>query len=301
MDWMELRHLRYFVAVAEELHFGRAAKRLNLAQPPLSQQIRSLEGELGLSLFFRTSRKVELTESGRLLLEQARLVLMQAEKATQMMRAAHRGEAGRITIGFTTSAVYSIVPAILREFNRSRPGVEIRCMEMNSEQQKIALKERQIQVGFTRTPLGEDGLNSEILGKDRFVLALPADHPRVGQIKLRLCDFANEGFILFSRNQGTSIYDAIIASCQKAGFSPRIAQEGGGVQTILALVAAGLGVAMVPSSLRNLQRPGVVYRELPPSDTQEVNLALVWRKDDRSPVVESLVKIARATVSILQE
>jgi DNA-binding transcriptional LysR family regulator len=290
---MELRHLRYFVAVAEELHFGRAARRLNLAQPPLSQQIRSLESELGLALFHRTSRKVELTEAGNLLLAQARLVLMQAETATQTMRAAHRGEAGRLTIGFTTSAVYSLVPAILREFNRSRPHVEIRCLEMNPEQQLSALQERQIQVSFTRTPLGDAGLQTELLDREGFVMALPVDHPRAGQVRLRLRDFSGEGFILFSRHQGSAIYDAIIASCQKAGFSPRIAQEGGGVQTILALVAAGLGVAMVPASLRHLQRPGVVYRELPASDTQEVGLMLVWRKDDRSPVVESLVKIAR--------
>lgn len=289
---MELRHLRYFVAVAEELHFGRAAKRLNLAQPPLSQQIRSLEAELGLALFRRTSRKVELTESGLLFLEQARLVLAQAETATQTMRAAHRGEVGRITIGFTTSAVYSIVPGILREFNRSRPAVEIRCVEMNPEQQRAALLERQIQAGFTRTPLGE-GLQAEILGKDRFAVALPADHALATRPRLRLRDLAAEGFILFTRSQGAAIYDAIIASCQRAGFSPRIAQEGGGVQTILALVAAGLGIAMVPASLRHLQRPGVIYRELPPGDSQEVSLALVWRKDDRSPLVENLVRIAR--------
>ena len=290
---MELRHLRYFVAVAEELHFGRAAKRLNLAQPPLSQQIRSLESELGGALFLRTSRKVELTEAGRILLVQARLVLGQAETATQTMRAAHRGEAGRVTIGFTTSAVYSLVPAILREFNRSRPKVEIRCMEMQPEQQKSALLERQIQMSFTRTPLVAPELQSMQLDRERFVVALPADHPRVGQARLRLRDLAAEGFIIFSRHQGTAIYDAIIASCQRAGFSPRMAQEGGGVQTILALVAAGLGVALVPASLRYLQRPGVVYRELPMSDTQEIGLMHVWRKDDRSPVVESLYTIAR--------
>jgi DNA-binding transcriptional LysR family regulator len=293
---MELRHLKYFVAVAEELHFGRAARRLNLAQPPLSRQIRGLEEELGVQLFVRTSRKVELTDPGRLLLEQARLVLAQSDKAHHTMRAAHRGEAGRITIGFTTSAVYSLVPAILREFNRSRPGVEIRCLEMNPDEQESALRASRIQAGFTRTPLSEAGLQTELLGREGFVLALPADHARAGRARLRLRDFSAEGFILFSRHQGSAIYDAIIASCQRAGFSPRIAQEGGGVQTILALVAAGLGVAMVPASLRHLQRPGVVYRELPASDTQEVSLSLVWRKDDRSPVVESLVKIAREAV-----
>jgi DNA-binding transcriptional LysR family regulator len=295
IDGMELRHLRYFVAVAEELHFGRAARRLNLAQPPLSQQIRGLESRLGITLFLRTSRKVELTEAGRLLLEQARLVLLQLEKAGQTMRAAQRGEAGRITIGFATAAVDSLVPAILREFNRTRPLVEIRCLEMNSEQQKVAFHERRIQVGFTRAQLTEASLQMETLIKEGFVMALPIDHPRVMQEKLRLEEFATEGFILFSRDHSAATYDAIIASCQQVGFSPRIAQEGGGLQTILALVAAGLGVAMVPASLRHLQRPGVIYRSLPPSDTQETTLSVVWRKDDRSPVVESLVKIALAT------
>jgi DNA-binding transcriptional LysR family regulator len=290
---MELRHLRYFVAVAEELHFGRAARRLNLAQPPLSQQIRGLEGELGVRLFMRTSRKVELTEAGRLFLEQARLVLAQAEKAHHTMRAAHRGEAGRITIGFVTSAVYTLVPTILREFNRGRPGVEIRCFEMNSNEQKAALQERRIQVGFNRTPLADATLHVETLAKERLVLALPADHPRARGEGLRLRQFAGDGFIQISRAQGSAIYDGVIASCQRAGFSPRIAQESSGVQTTLALVAAGLGVAMVPASLQQLKRPGVTYRQLPPGDTQELELALVWRKDEPSPVIETFVKIAR--------
>jgi DNA-binding transcriptional LysR family regulator len=292
---MELRHLRYFVAVAEELHFGRAAIRLNLAQPPLSQQIRVLEGELGLTLFTRTSRKVQLTEPGRLFLGEARLVLAQAEKATRTVHAAHRGEAGRITIGFTVSAVYTLVPAILREFNRSRPNVELRCLEMNSEQQSLALEQHQIQVGFTRTPLAATDLHMQTLSRERFAIALPTDHPRVSQLKLRLRDFADEGFILFSRSQGAAIYDGIIASCRQVGFSPRIAQEGSGVHTILALVAAGLGVALVPASLQHMKRPGVVYRELPPADTKETELSLVWRKDDRSPVTDAFVAIARET------
>jgi DNA-binding transcriptional LysR family regulator len=290
---MELRHLRYFVAVAEELHFGRAARRLNLAQPPLSQQIRTLEEELGVRLFLRTSRKVELTEAGRLFLEQAGLVLASADKARHTMRAAHRGEAGRITIGFVTSAVYTFVPTILREFNRGRPNVEIRCFEMNSNEQKAALQERRIEVGFNRTLLNDPTLHAEILARERFVLALPADHPRAGDRKLRLRQFADDGFIQFSRAQGNVIYDGAIASCQRAGFSPRIAQESSGVQTTLALVAAGLGVAMVPASLQQLKRPGVVYRELPPGDTQELELALVWRKDGTSPLIETFVKIAR--------
>jgi len=290
---MELRHLKYFVAVAEELHFGRAARRLNLAQPPLSQQIRSLEEELGGRLFTRTSRKVELTESGRLFLEQARLILAQADKAGHAVRAAHRGEAGRITIGFVTSAVYTLVPTILREFNRGRPHVEIRCFEMNSNEQRVALQDRRIEVGFNRAPLADAMMHVEILARERFVLALPSDHPRARDRKLRLRQFAGDGFIQFSRDQGNVIYDGVIASCHRAGFSPRIAQESTGVQTTLALVAAGLGVAMVPASLQQLRRPGVTYRELPPVDSQELELALVWRKGETSAVIDTFVKIAR--------
>ena len=300
IDGMELRHLRYFVAVAEELHFGKAARRLNLAQPPLSQQIRALESELGLPLFVRSSRKVALTEAGHLFLQQSRLVLAQAEQAQHTMRAMHRGEAGRLTIGFVSSAVYSLVPAILHEFNRRRPNVEIRCLEMTSTQQQVAFHERQIQIGFTRNPADGPHLQRETLTKEAFVLALPTSHPRAAQTRLRLKDFANEGFILFSRLHGSAIYDGIIASCQRAGFSPRISQEGGGVQTILALVAAGLGVAMVPASLQNLRRPGVVYRTLPRADTQEVELALIWREDDCTPVIEAFLQIARETARAVQ-
>ena len=291
---MELRHLRYFVAVAEELHFGRAARRLNLAQPPLSQQIRSLESTLGMVLLLRTSRKVELTEAGRLFLEQARLVLAQAAKARQTMQDVHRGEAGRISIGYVTSAVYTLVPAILREFNRGRPKVEIQCFEMNTVEQQLALDARQIQVGFNRAPLNDPTLHVETLTKEHFMIALPSHHARVKQAKLRLRDFAGEGFIMFGRGQGTAIYDGIIASCQRAGFSPRLAQEASGIQTVLALVAAGLGVALVPASLQHLKRPGVIYRELPLVDTQEVELALVWRRDDRSTAVAAFVEIARS-------
>jgi DNA-binding transcriptional LysR family regulator len=290
---MELRHLRYFVAVAEELHFGRAAHRLNLAQPPLSQQIKALEVELGLPLFVRTSRKVALTEAGHLFLPQARLVLAGAEHALDMMRVMHRGEVGRLTIGFVSSAVYSLVPAILHEFNRRRPNVEIRCVEMTSKQQEAAFDERQIQIGFTRNLAHGPHLQRETLTTEGFVMALPTKHARAKQVRLHLRDFADEGFILFSRTDGSAIYDGIIASCQRAGFSPRVNQEGGGVQTILALVAAGLGVAMVPASLQNLQRPGVIYRALPRAETQEVELALLWRQDDRSPVIEAFLEIAR--------
>jgi DNA-binding transcriptional LysR family regulator len=291
---MELRHLRYFVAVAEELHFGRAARRLNIAASPLSQRIRECEEELGVPLFVRTSRKVALTEEGRLFLEHVRPALAQLEKAHEAIHAAHRGRAGRIAIAAVPAATYTLVPAILREFNRLRPAVDIRFLEMSSSQQRPALLERRIDVGFTRQAVADPALQAATLAKERLCLALPADHPRAHQENLRLGDLTTDGFILFARHMNPELHDWIIAACQDAGFSPRVAQEGNDAHTILALVAAGLGVAMVPASLKKLARPEVVYRDLPPEDTREIELSLIWRRRERSPLVELFVKTASA-------
>lgn len=297
---MELRHLRYFVTVAEELHFGRAARRLNLAQPPLSQQIRGLEDELGGSLFLRTSRKVELTEAGRLFLDEARLVLAQADKARATMSAAGRGEAGRISIGFVASAVYMLLPQILKEFNRQRPHVELRCHEMYPIDQAVAFQERRLNVSFTRTPFAEQTLSSCCIAKEGYILALPSDHPRAkvggrGDAEpQRLSDFANEGFILFPRTLSLGCYDGIIASCLRAGFSPRMVQEGATIHTVVSLVAAGLGVALVPASFKCIQHPGVVYRELHAGECEEVDLTLNWREEDESPLVRAFIDVAQA-------
>lgn len=246
-----------------------------------------------MPLFLRTSRRVELTEQGRLFLDQALSLLAGAEKARSTMRAAHRGEQGRISIGFVTSAAYSLMPAILREFNRTRPNVEIRCFEMNFSDQWAALEDRRIQVGFNRTRSSDPANCTEVLIKEQLVLAIPSSYPQATKDKIRLKDVAEEGFIMSSRAYSTTYYDAVIAACRQAGFSPRIVQEGNSVQTLLALVAAGLGVTMAPSSLQNLKHPGVVYRELPASDTQVLDLALVWRNEEQSPVVKAFTDIAR--------
>jgi DNA-binding transcriptional LysR family regulator len=296
---MELRHLRYFVAVAEELHFGRAARRLNIAASPLSQRIRECEKELGVPLFVRTSRKVTLTEEGRLFLEHVRPALAQLDKAHEAIHAAHRGRAGRIAIGAVPAATYSLVPAILREFNHLRPAVDIRFLEMSSTQQRAALLERRIDVGFTRQAAADPAMQATILAKERLCVALPADHPRAHQENLRLADLASDGFILFSRHLNPELHDWIIAACQDAGFSPRVAQEGNDAHTILALVAAGLGVAMVTASLQKLTRPEVVYRDLPLQDTREIELSLVWRRREHSPLVEIFVKTAQAVAQTM--
>lgn len=291
---MEFRHLRYFVAVAEELHFGRAARRINIAASPLSQRIRELEKELGVPLFLRTSRKVTLTGEGRLFLEHARLALAQLDKAQEAISAAHRGKVGRIAIGAVTAATYALVPAVLREFNRLQPNVAIRFLEMSSAQQRSALLERRIDAGFIRGGAPDANLAVAPLAKERLCIVLPSDHPRARQENPSLSDFAGDGFIVFSRQLNPEIHDWILASCHDAGFSPTIAQEGSDAHTILALVAAGLGVAMVATAMQNCRCPGVVYRDLPPENAREFELSLMWRKRERSPVVEMLVKTAQA-------
>jgi len=290
---MELRHLRYFVAVAEELHFGRAALRLHVAQPPLSQQIRALEEELQLRLFHRTSRRVELTAEGRVFLEHARSVLVQTERAAEMARAAGRGEAGRIAIGFVASAVYSFVPTILREFRQSRPRVELYCSEMRSIMQLHALQQRQIDVGFVRAPVREAGLETALLCREPFVVVMPAEHPLAGEARVSLADFAKDTFLFIARDASPVCQEITSEACRDAGFSPRLGQEVGELQTVLALVAAGLGVSLVPESLRHWQRPGVVYRELR-THTRKMPLHLVWRKGTSEPLAAAFVATAEA-------
>ena len=293
---MELRHLRYFVAVAEELHFGRAARRLNLAQPPLSQQILALEEELGVKLFVRTSRRVELTMEGRLFLDHARRVLAQAREAVDTVKAAGRGESGKLAIGYVTSAVYMLVPAILREFHRERPAVELRCFEMNASRQIQALRLREIDVGVLRTSIIDPTLTLVKLLREPLVLAMPSDHPLVQRPRLRLRALAQDAFVVVPQIHSPAFYNAVIESCRRAGFAPHVTQEATEGHTILALVAAGLGVALVPETLKAWSRPGVVFRDLP-GQTAEVDLLLASRRDDRSVLVSRFIEIARDVVA----
>jgi len=293
---MELRHLRYFVAVAEELHFSRAARRLNLAQPPLSQQILALEGELGVKLFVRTSRRVDLTMEGTLFLDHARRVLAQAKEAVETVKSAGRGERGKLAIGYVTSAVYMLVPAILKEFHRERPAVELRCFEMNASRQIQALKQREIDVGVLRTSIIDPTLVLVKLLREPLVLALPSDHPLAKHPRLRLRAFAQESFVVVPQVHSPAFFNAVVESCRRSGFAPHITQEATEGHTILALVAAGLGVALVPATLKAWTRPGVVFRDIP-GQTAEVDLLLASRRDDQSVLVSRFIEIARSVVA----
>jgi len=293
---MELRHLRYFVAVAEELHFGRAARRLRVAQPPLSQQIRDLEAELKIRLFHRTSRRVELSVEGGIFLEQARRVLAQAERAVEVARAAGRGEAGGLAIGFVTSAVFTLLPAILREFHALHPKVEMRCRGIPPVRQLESLRRRELDVAIVRTPVREEGLSAQTLLNEPLVAVLPSDHPLALRGRLRLGDLAGAPFVSMGRETAPSFYGVVMTACHRAGFSPELAHEVVDLQTVLALVAAGLGVSLVPQSLAYWRHPGVTYRDLP-ARTPRVPLEIVWRKESPQPLVDAFVAVAQAVAA----
>ncbi|HEY9910154.1 MAG TPA: LysR family transcriptional regulator [Thermosynechococcaceae cyanobacterium] len=286
--------MHYFIAVAEELHFSRAAERLHISQPPLSQQIRDLEDELGVKLFERTKRHVQLTEAGKVFLERSYGVLVQLEQAIEATQRIGRGEVGRLAIGFVGSATYTVLPDILSAFRAQFPAVELRLHELTTTQQIQALHDKQVDVGIVRSAIIEPGLSVECILQESLVLALPATHPFSAQTKVSLSTLADESFILFPAKMGPIFYEQIINMCQQAGFRPKVAQEAVQMQTIIGLVAAGLGIAFVPASLQNFHRSGVIYRPLQ-EQTPKTGLYLTWRQHDSSPVIRAFLSLARKT------
>ncbi|MBW4475063.1 MAG: LysR family transcriptional regulator [Stenomitos rutilans HA7619-LM2] len=264
---MELRQLHYFLAVAEELNFSQAARRLNMAQPPLTRQIRQLEQELGIQLFNRNSRRVELTEVGNVFVEEARRILEQVEQSIEITQRASRGEVGRLAIAFEGSSAYDIIPASLKIYRERFPDVELVVLGMTTEQQIEALRQNQIQVGFVVPPLQ-------------------------AQSKVKVRSLVNEAFILGQRSSGCGWYDQVIALCRRAGFSPRVVQEVNEMQVLLGLVAAGLGVAILSASAKQFQRSGIVYRELQPA-SPEVALAIMWQRNNQSSVLQAFLSVVR--------
>ena len=297
---MELRHLRYFVAVAEELHFGRAAERLHIAQPPLSRQIRDLERELDAPLFERVPRGVELTPAGRAFLPEARLVLAQAERAQRTVRRAARGEIGRLRVGFVEAAADApTLPEVLGFFRMHLPDIGVSLFEMDTAEQAEALRAERIDLGVLDSPPADADrwLHVEPVYTDPMVAALPDGHRLAGRTRLTLGDLAAEPFVFFSRLSAPALHDALTARCRAAGFAPRVMQETAGWHTVASLVAAGVGAAFVPRAHARLRRPGVAYVPVRGLGV-EVEMAAVWKRDDRSPVrdrfVTALRTVARA-------
>ncbi|HEX4205725.1 MAG TPA: LysR family transcriptional regulator [Ktedonobacteraceae bacterium] len=293
---MELRHLRYFVTVAEELHFGHAAQRLRIAQPPLSQQIRQLEEELGVQLFLRTRRSVSLTEAGVAFLVEAQRVLEQAKHAIEVAQRTDRGERGQLIIGFVGSATYGLLPKLLHRFRERFPDVTLVLHELTTGQQIQALHEQRIHLGVLRHPVAQDSLMTEAFTREALIVALPEQHHLATQKSLSLSALAGEPFVLFPRHLGAGLYDHILSLCQQAGFSPRVTQEAIQMQTMVGLVAAGFGICLVPASLQQLRQEGVVYCELNEAPAC-VELALAWRRDDTTPVLCTFLDLVREALA----
>jgi DNA-binding transcriptional LysR family regulator len=264
---MDLRHLKYFIAVAEELHFRRAAERLNISQPPLSQQVKLLELELGTALFERTNRRVALTQAGRLFLPEARAVIRQAERAGEVARKAHRGELGELRIGFFPSApLVSEVSRAIRSFREAYPGVQLILNEMESSEQPVALLEEREDIAIVRsmtTPVVPASLTARLLASEPLVVALRRDHP-LARIKgpLPVHALAEEPFVFYGDRMGTILPRLVLELCNKAGFEPRIGQLANANTTMIGLVAAGLGIAIIPSALGRLVHADVRVRQL---------------------------------------
>jgi DNA-binding transcriptional LysR family regulator len=292
---MELRHLRYFIAVAEELHFGRAAQVLGISQPPLSQQIQALEHEVGARLFERTNRRVELSEAGRLFLHEARLVLAQVDKAADVARRAQQGELGELKIGFTSSAPFnSSIPQAIFAFRQAFPAVHLNLQEMSSAVVAESLVDESIQVGLMRPLPLPDSLSVVELMREPLVAVLNAGHPLVqgSECGLHLAQLADEPFVFFPRSYGSGLYAQLLNLARDAGFSPHFAQEAREAMTIIGLVAAGLGVSVLPASYQRIRIDGVVYRTL--LDQEAVTAVwLVQRKGAQTPMAKAFVELLR--------
>jgi len=295
MNLPDLWQLRYFIAVAEQLHFGRAAAALHISQPPLSRAIRGLEERLGLALFVRNRRKVELTPAGARLLEEARRTLGQLERAVTELRGMASGERGRLRIGFVSLADYSVLPSLLKGFKAARPGVQLALREMLSPEQSLALTAGELDFGLLLPPVSEsEALEHLVVQRERFVAALPARH-RLAAARgpLAMSELAGESFVMVPREIAPGLYDIVGGLAARAGFSLNVAQEAIQMQTVVSLVSSGLGVAVVPGSLANLGRRGVVYRRL--SDRHPMlELWLAWRRGATGAAAEEFIAQARS-------
>lgn len=293
---IELRQLRYFVAVAEESHFGRAAARLHMTQPPLSQTIQSLEAALGTALFARTRRSVALTPAGIALLPEARRILQQAGALPDLARRAASGESGLLSLSFVSTADYSILPPLLREFRERHPQVQIDLKEATTDVQLEDLMQGRIDAGLLIPPLHDKAkaeLEYKTVLSEPLILAVPQDLKALrGKNTATLKAVADLPLIIFPRRIAPAFHDAILGCFRDAGLTPRIGQEAIQMQTIVGLVSAGMGIALVPQSVSNLKRPGVEYKPLS-GKTLSVETGLAWRRDNRSPVLHTFLDLLR--------
>ena len=289
---MELRHLRSFVAVAEELHFGRAAERLYMAQPPLSHQIKKLEQELGVRLFDRNTRSVRLTSAGESFLQPARDVLAGMQAAVSAAKNAGEGKFGRVTIGFAGASSHETLPQLTRAVRIAHPGIELAMRGQTYANLALSrVTDGGLDLGFVRLPVTQPGVEARVILNEELICALPADHPLARRRRVPIEALAEEPFVSFPPNSGSSLRDATLSMCEGAGFNPRIVQDAPDSYTIFALVAAGVGVTLTLTSCQHIQQSGLVYRPLA-HPGPVLQTALAWRADNPSAVLRAVLAVA---------
>lgn len=296
---IDIRQLRYFQAVAEELHFGRAAARLAIAQPALSRQIQQMEEDLGTPLLRRTQRRVELLPAGALLLERARTIQQELARAIADTRRTGTGELGRLAVGFIHSSTYGLLPSIIGRFRQLYPGIELELHELPITAQHAALLRGTIDIGLLRVQAAPPELEVLPVLPDPFVLAVPARHALAGRSRTRLKAVAGEPFVMFSKAEAPLFHARVQAMCEQAGFTPAVVQHATQIHTVVGLVGAGLGVAVVPASGRNLHPRNVRFVQI--SDrTEPVHIALAWRRGQETPAGQSFRRVTQEVVAGLR-
>lgn len=293
---MELRHLRYFVAVAEDLHFGRAANRLHTSQSSLSQQVRNLETELKVDLLRRVKRHVELTPAGSRFLREARGILAAAERAAGLARETAREESKKIVIGISPETDWAFLGKALRLFGEHAPSVEVLFQNLTPEAQIEALHRGGIDIGFVGLPIEAEGVISEVTGRERLVAAIPEAHPMARSSRIRLKELSGEAYTLWPRHLSPSRYDQLQSIFRGAGFGPPITMEGGlpSTQTVLGMVAAGLTIALVDPAIKQRAMPGVVFRPIGDRGVFTES-GVIYRREDPSPLLASFLQEVRLT------
>ncbi len=287
---IDIKHLRYFAMLSETLHFGRAAQRLHLSQPALSRQIAALEGELGVTLFERGTRAVALTAAGQRFAGDARALLAALEQAARNARAAALGEQGALSVGFTMCAAYSVVPGLARAYGAAFPAVALQIRELFPADLMTHLGDGKIDAAITFPIERMAGIEVREIHREPLCAVLAADHRLAGVPIVDLAELAGDAFVQSPREVSPTLHDAIMGSCKRAGFEPQIRLEAQLQQTILTLVAEGVGVALVPQSMRRAQLEGIVFR--PVTDAPQIQLMLAWRAQNRNPCLPGLLGLA---------
>lgn len=289
---MELRHLRYFIAVAEELHFSRAAARLNVAQPPLSTQIRQLEEEIGVTLFLRTRRRVELTEAGEAFLIEARRVLGVLERGVALAREIGTGQRGTLRLGAVYSAIYAVVPQMLRAFAVQHPDISVELSEMTVQQQLDALASGTIDVGILRSPIHDARIETRLLFREGIVAVVPAGHELASRGAIHVADLAPYPFLLSGIGLQSSFRQHVLGTFDRFGIVPNITREIAEIHSIISLVGAGLGVSIAPATVSHIRVSDVVYLRIL-DDIPQIEVSLAWHRDVRPPVLSALLAMVQ--------